>query len=116
MNIRGQLDGLVDALDGVGITASAEAQDVPVPGSWLACRQLEKINRCLYALTVDVYLIVPDAGPLVALDNLGTMLTSALSVLPAPAYAVDLAAAVILPHDGTPLPAFRIPITLDIGD
>lgn len=113
MSIRDRIDELVDRLATAGITASPEAQDVPVPGAWIAPRSARRERMCLdLTVTVDVYLVVPDSGPLAALDALQTLLDKALTVI-RPDGDMDLSTPVVLPHDPTPLPSVKLPVTLE---
>lgn len=104
MDIRPALDDVAARLATVGITATVEAQDVPVPGAWIAVQTITPVTRCLADVTVGVHLVTLDAGTATALDELGTLLTGALAVL-VPDDDVDTTRPVILPHDPTPLPA-----------
>lgn len=112
-SIRARVDALCTRLTDAGITATIEAQDVPVPGAWVTVRRAKRERMCpTLTLTVDVYLITGDAGGLAALDNLDELLALALTVC-RPTGEIALDEAVILPHDPTPLPAAKLTLTLD---
>lgn len=113
MSIRDRLDELADRLASAGITATPEAQDVPVPGAWIAVRAARRETMCPeLTYDVDVYLIALDSGPLAALAELDDMLARALTVL-RPSGDIDLATPIVLPHDPTELPAAKLTVTLD---
>lgn len=113
MDIRPALDDVAARLDSVGITATVEAQDVPVPGAWLAVQSITPVTRCLADVTVGVHLVALDSGTGPALDDLGELLGGALSVL-VPDEAVDTTTPVVLPHDPTPLPAAVFTTTVEL--
>jgi hypothetical protein len=116
--IRGALEDLCAALRGQGIPAAVNAEDVQVPGAWVTARDLTPLTLAGgLRITVHVWLVVSDADDATALDSLEQLLEGALEVLtvdPATGDAVQLAATLVLPTMGTPLPAFQITTTLDL--
>lgn len=113
MDIRPALDDLAARFETVGLTATLDPQEVPVPGVWLAVQSITPVTRCLADVTVGVHLVVLDSGAPTALAELGDLLTAALTVVH-PDEAVDTSTPVVLPHDPTPLPAATFTTTVEL--
>lgn len=113
MDIRPAVDDLTARLDTVGITASLDPQEVPVPGVWLAVQSITPVTRCLADITVGVHLVALDSGAPTALAELGDMLADVLAVVH-PDESVDTTTPVVLPHDPTPLPAATFTTTVEL--
>lgn len=113
MDLRPALDDLAARLDGVGITASLDPQEVPVPGVWLAVQSIATVTRCLSDVTVGVHVVALDSGAPTAISELGDLLTAVLTVV-RPDDTVDTTTPVVLPHDPTPLPAATFTTTVEL--
>lgn len=104
------LEDLAQQLTAAGIPADIDPARVPVPGAWVAAEEMQVVTLDgTQQLHVDVHLIVPDNGTRAALEQLQTMLATALSVID-PRAAVTLDATVKTP--GGVLPAFTIPTVI----
>lgn len=112
MSIKTAVTDLVDALNGAGIDAAADPQDLTPPGVWV---QLESIDHNLLSGDVTVrlrlYLIAGDTGTLNALDTLSTLLRRVLRIVDPNTDQPTTGESVYLPDNpSTPLPALRINI------
>lgn len=97
-----------------GLAATFDAGLVEVPGVWL---QSQSVNvRTLDGGSVHrvwAYLVAPDTGTADAHTRLGELLSKLLGVID-PDAEVTTNQAVVLPHNPTPLPSYRVVIDLDI--
>jgi hypothetical protein len=106
--------GLAADLTAAGVPASVERGKVQTPGAWVAPQQVDITTLAGGGtVTVDVVLVVGDHGDLPVLAALDGLLDKVLTLdLPFTAP-VDTSYALALP-DRSPLPAFRVPVEIDL--
>jgi hypothetical protein len=101
-----------------GLNAAVDAEDVQVPGAWVTARDLARPTLAgSWEVTVHVWLVTSEATDSEALQVLEQLLDAALEVIAVDTTngdTIQLAATLVLPHTGTPLPAFQITTTLDL--
>jgi hypothetical protein len=105
---------LVGRLKEAGISASFDAGEVDVPGVWLASQNVnvQTLDGGATHL-VWAYLLAPDNGVDDAHAGLRKLLDEVLEVID-PDGPVTTNESVILPDNPTPLPAYRLPVELDV--
>jgi hypothetical protein len=100
------------------VPAAVDAEDVQVPGAWVTARELGRPTLAgSWEVTVHVWLVTSEATDSEALQVLEQLLDGALEVIAVDTTngdTIQLAATLVLPHTGTPLPAFQITTTLDL--
>lgn len=106
-------DELVAALTAAGVPASLNRAQVNTPGAWVVPQTVDITTLSGGgSVTVDVVLVAGDTGDRNALLALDGLLDKVLSLdLPFTAP-VDTSYALVL--TGPPLPAFRVPVALDL--
>jgi hypothetical protein len=112
VNIAGTLQYATELLQGAGLTAGPDTDKLNPPCAWIAPDAMRTARLDGSGeLDVSIYLIAQDLGYAVALEQLQGMLDQALTVI-APDGEVDLAAGV--QTSAGVLPAFKIPLTLEV--
>jgi uncharacterized protein YidB (DUF937 family) len=118
-DVLGALKGLRDLLAGqAGIRASIDPATLSgqLPAAWVTVQEIPADAWTLTGpshLTAWVYLVAANTGVPEALDQLTKLLGQVLQVL-TPDGAVNTATSVVLPNVATPLPAFMVPVALDL--
>lgn len=104
---------IVDALVAAGIEATADNRNLNPPAVYVAAPVVLYDRLAGYTLTYDLYAAVPNMGRLDALAQLGPLVAAVRDVWAGDsAHPVDL----IVPDQTDTLPAYRIPITVHVGD
>ena len=76
------LGTVVERLTAAGINATTDARDLILPGAWVTVHDIAEVALCGEPLVrADVCLIVGDFGSPVYLEQMGTLLDRALTVL-----------------------------------
>ena len=105
------MQALVDLLRAADLSADLDPADVNLPGCWLALDRVGHANMAgTLRLECQLYLIAPDADPRRALDALGQLHHTVLSVLDPDGPVTTQG--VVMPGDPTPLPALVVPVYL----
>jgi hypothetical protein len=104
---------LASTLTAAGIPASVERAKVRTPGAWISpqTRDITTLDGSGSA-AVDVILVVGDHGELTSLKALDEMADKVVALGLALTEPVDTAYALTL--TSSPLPAFRVPVELDL--
>lgn len=118
--ITKSLGYVVDVLNAAGIDASFDPQKINPPAVWVSARRLARPKLGGPAdVVVDVFLITRDAGIDSAIRVLEEMLETIIEViedddrLELDWQDTDLGQSVTLPQGGSPLPAYKIAITVE---
>lgn len=107
------LDMLVAGLGVAGVPASVNRAQVETPGAWVVPTTLEITTLAGGgAVAVDIVLVVGDTGDRSALERLDALFDKVRTLDLAFTGPVDTSYALVL--SGPPLPAWRVPVTLDI--
>jgi hypothetical protein len=113
MALREELELLVEALRGAGISADLDPQNLTPPAVWV---QLESIAHTLLSggtvLRCRLYLIVGDNPAGTVLDHIDTLLYLVLGVVTPNTDTDTTTETVALPDNPTPLPALRLTVDL----
>jgi hypothetical protein len=107
--------GLAAELTAAGVPASVERAKVRTPGAWIS-PQTRDVTRLDGSGTaqVDVILVVGDHGEATALAALDDLLDKVLGISPPLAVTEPVDTAYALTLTASPLPAFRVPVELDL--
>lgn len=116
--ISENLDYLVDVLQTAGIDATVDPPALNPPAAWVTAKRLDRSNLSGgWAVVADVFFIVPDNGIPHALLLLDDLLMTALDAINNDDHLeltdTALDEAVTLPQGGSPLPAYRLTITIE---
>lgn len=115
--IRDAVVAVRDALAGAGVVATIDPSTLVAPGAWVMPREIPEDAWTLTGpstVSAYVYLIAGDVGVPEALDVLSELLAKTLTVL-TPDGPVNTSTAVSLPDNPTTaLPAFLVPVSLDL--
>jgi len=104
---------LVDVLDAAGVKATLDRSRLPVPGAWVTPASAAQLTLGGGArLTVHVLLVAQDSGEGEALATLSGLLDLTLEAI-TPDGDVDTSVVLARPNL-SPLPAFRVPVNIDI--
>lgn len=104
---------IVEQLQAAGVAATVDNRDLNPPGVYVAAPIVTFDRLAGYTCQFDLYVAVPNAGRSQALAELGPLLLTVRSVWGTDtAYPVDL----LVPDQTDPLPAYRIPITVHVGE
>ena len=105
--------GLAAELTAAGVPASVERARVNPPGAWISPQSMDVTRLSGGGIAaVDVILVVGDTGEANALKHLDDLLGKVLGIGLALTEPVDTAYALTL--TSSPLPAFRVPVELDL--
>lgn len=104
---------LADLLTAAGVPATLNKDRLETPGAWITPGKARGARTLAGGgvVEVSVLLVVPAAKEAEALKGLGRLLELALTVID-PDGAVDTS--IVLPHNNNALPAFRLPVNLDL--
>jgi hypothetical protein len=103
---------LRDALSAGGVPCSLDRQKLPVPGAWITPETMHETGLDGSGVArVSVFLVAPAAGEAEALSDLQGLLAKALAVVD-PDDDVDTSVALTVRANA--LPAFRIPLDVDL--
>jgi hypothetical protein len=106
-------DQLVADLTAAGVRATLNRSQVNTPGAWVVPTAVEITTLGGGGTaSVDVVLVVGDTGDRTALTQLDELLDKVLDLDLAFTAPVDTTYALVL--TGPPLPAFRVPVALDL--
>lgn len=110
--LAGVVSTVVDALTAAGISATDDQRTLEPPAVYVTPPIITWSKLTGYSAALDLYVVVPAAGRHEALTALGPLVDRVRDVWPArDGFPVDLA-----PLDGVdPLPAYRLPITLEVS-
>ena len=109
--------GLAADLTAAGVPADVERAKVRVPGAWIAPQSIDVTTLGGDGTArINIVLVVADNGDLSSHIALAGLLDKCLStpVSLVPAEPVDTGWAFVLPHSQTPMPAYRLPVDLDL--
>ena len=106
-------DDLVARLTAAGVPASLNRAQVNTPGAWVVPTTVEITTMAGGGEAgADIVLVVSDTGDRTALIQLDALLDKVLALDLAFTAPIDTTYALVL--TGPPLPAFRVPVALDI--
>lgn len=113
MSLLAACDALVAALTVAGVPASINRAQVNTPGAWVSPQSVTVTTLAGGATAdIDVVLVAGDTGDREALKILESLLTKVLALDLEFTGPVDTSYALVL--TGPPLPAFRVPVSLDL--
>lgn len=104
-------------LTAVGIPADVERTRVRAPGAWITPQSVDITTLAGGGTArVHVVLVAPDNGEFAALEQLAELLDQFLATghCWADGETVDTAWAAVIGPNSSPVPAFRIPVDLDL--
>jgi hypothetical protein len=107
---------LADDLTAAGVPASVDRSKVSTPGAWVTPASLDTLSLGGDGTArVDVVLVVAPGSDTATLTALADLLDRAMAGAQlVAAEPVDTSWVLQLPHSPTPLPAFRLPVDLDL--
>lgn len=102
---------LVDVLVGAGLSASANPEDVNLPGAWVTVEQITPLTMDgALQLSAVVYLVAGDSDYTRAYSSLAELYGLMAGVLVPDGPVVPQG--VVMPGNATVLPALRVPVNL----
>lgn len=113
MGLKSAVSDLVEALNGYGVPAASDPQDLNPPAVWV---QLVSVAHDRLdgggTFRLRLYLVAPDAGTDAALDTFDEWLPRVLAVVTPNTDTDTEAASVYLPDNpSTPLPALQLTVS-----
>lgn len=108
------LDGLTALLDGAGVTAAVDENDVVVPGAWLDVVGPSWPTLQGTRWRVNVLLIAGGGSTGPALGELADLLDRVVPAVITPDDVVQFVTTSLPADPSTPLPALLIPLDLDL--
>lgn len=115
--IPGALNSVRQVLAGAaGVNTSVDPAALVPPGIWVVAREIPEDAWTLAGpayVNAYLYLIAGDVGTPEAHDILGAMLAKVLTVV-TPDGPINTAMAITLADNPTPLPAYLVPVRLDL--
>lgn len=104
---------IIDKLAAAGIDATDDNRNLNPPAVYVAAPVIMFDRLAGYSLMFDLFAAVPNMGRAQAIEALGDLVLAVRAVWGTDAaYPVDL----LIPDQVDPLPAYRIPITVHVGD
>lgn len=109
-----ELDDLLELIRSTGVKASMNAEDLNLPGVWLAVDTVRTINLAGdLELGCLLFIISPDQDSRRSIGTLSGIYRQLATVLTPDGQV--LTQGVVMPGDPTPLPALRVPVNLYTG-
>ncbi|MBF6085296.1 hypothetical protein IU485_28405 [Nocardia cyriacigeorgica] len=113
IDVAGVLDQVVATLAAGGVRASVDPRNLNPPCAWVVGRSVaHDLLGGGGTVTVNVYLIAPDAGTPQAWRTLTELLNDTLAVLD-PDADTELSESITLPGGGGPVPAFLVSVDIE---
>jgi hypothetical protein len=107
-------EDLAARLTAAGVRATLDRSKLSVPGAWITPGTARTLTLSgAGRVRASVLLVVPATGDLASLTALAGLLDKALTVL-TPDEDVDTS--VVLPHNNSALPAFRLAVDLTLEE